>query len=624
MAAPKCITIDFETDEILDRPDYPPKPLGFSIKWPGQRKAKYWSFGHDTENNCDKADAERELKRAYASGTPLLFYNGKFDADVAEVHMGCPLPSWELMHDAMFMIFLYDPHARDMRLKPMAEKLLQMPPDERNEVQEWLIDNKIIGKAQKAQWFKHLRRVPGALCGKYADGDVIRTEALFKHLYQDIVDRGMLMAYDRERGVMPVLLQSEREGMRCDVDLLRADIKLYDAQMTKADAWLAKRLGVPGLNVDADKGMADALENAGVVTDWVMTKGGKNTPPQKSVAKDNLTSDMFHDQKVAQVYGYRNRLATCLRMFMYKWLEQAERTGGYIYTNWNQVRQPKGDKQKGARTGRISSNPNFQNLSKDWYDRNDHYEHPKVIKLIELPKVRRYILPDKGEVFCHRDYNQQELRILAHFEDGKLMEAYTADPRLDVHDFVKNLILEMAGLDLPRRTVKPINFGAIYGMGIGKFAIKMEKSIAETKVIMKAYSMAMPGVAELQKAIKAIVKDGLPIVTWGGREYYVEAPVLFQGRWLDFTYKLLNYLIQGSAADCTKESIIRYNSLKKDGRFLLTVHDEINITAPKKGYLAELLRLRDAMEGVVFDIQMLTDAKAGPNWADLAPVVEKR
>jgi DNA polymerase I-like protein with 3'-5' exonuclease and polymerase domains len=86
---------------------------------------------------------------------------------------------------------------------------------------------------------------------------------------------------------------------------------------------------------------------------------------------------------------------------------------------------------------------------------------------------------------------------------------------------------------------------------------------------------------------------------------------------MTFEYKLLNYLIQGSAADCTKEAIIRYAGAKVDGRMLVTVHDEINISVPRKAAKAEVKRLREAMESVEFDVPMLTDTEYGPNWGDL-------
>jgi len=89
-----------------------------------------------------------------------------------------------------------------------------------------------------------------------------------------------------------------------------------------------------------------------------------------------------------------------------------------------------------------------------------------------------------------------------------------------------------------------------------------------------------------------------------------------------FEYKLLNYLIQGSAADCTKQAIINYDSVKKHGRLLCTVHDEINLSVPKKAVKSEMKLLKEAMEAVEFDVPMISDCKVGPNWAAITKFEE--
>ena len=99
---------------------------------------------------------------------------------------------------------------------------------------------------------------------------------------------------------------------------------------------------------------------------------------------------------------------------------------------------------------------------------------------------------------------------------------------------------------------------------------------------------------------------------------------MIQGRMCTFEYKLLNYLVQGSAADCTKEAIIRYDEAKQHGRFLVTVHDEINVSASKKYAKSEMAILREAMESIEFGLPMLSDGESGSNWADLIAFQEKK
>jgi len=298
--------------------------------------------------------------------------------------------------------------------------------------------------------------------------------------------------------------------------------------------------------------------------------------------------------------------------------------GGFISTNWNQVRQPGG----GTRTGRPSTNnPNFLNISKSWDDKDDGYVHPAFIRnLPELPLVRKYVLPDKGDTFGHRDFNGQELRILGHFEDGELLEAYRANPRMDVHEHVRQLILAF-GINYHRTQVKVTNFRRIYGGGAPATAGALGISIEEAKKLLAEHNKALPGLKDLNADIKAISARGEPIVTWGGREYYVEPPGYDPKykRHMTYEYKLLNYLIQGSAADATKQALINYDQHpQRRGRFLVTVYDEINSSMPssKAGLKHEMAVLRDCMECLEFDVPLLSDAKYGPSWGELVKYVE--
>lgn len=634
----RVVTIDFETEAIQGRPAYPPKPVGVAI-WEQKKEPIYIAWGHPTENGVWERywkSGKAEVKRKKISATPeeyarrylkdlwedpnvdLLGHNSmKFDMDVAETHLDLPYPDWRRQHDTLFTLYLRNPHAFNLQLKHNAEEILGMKPEERDEVNEWLAAHGFIKKPTQKDAGAYICKAPGNIVGKYAIGDGVRTYGLHEKCFNEL-DDGERAAYDRERRLAPILLRNEREGMRVDFKTLNADIELYSAQRAKCDAWIRKRLQVPdSFNIDSDRELAEALESNGIVTDFVITKSG-----QKSVSKDNLTKDMYKDQSVWLALNYRNRLCTALGTFMMPWSEMAEKNNGYIFTSWNQVRGSSGG---GTRTGRLSCSPNFMNIPKSW----EEIEVPEDFE--GLPLLRRYILPDKGHWFGHRDYNQQEFRILAHFENDVLMKSYLDNPYIDYHDNMKRLVLEMTGMDLDRRTIKTLNFGINYGMGIGKLALRLDVPVATAKALLQTQKKAAPGVAALNQDLCSRGKRGEAIRTWGGRLYYCEAPgwsAKFK-KMMSFEYKLLNYLIQGSAADCTKESLIRYSEVVKDARFIVTVHDEINISAPKGAMKQELMILREAMESVGvsgsdrwgdalrFDVPMISDAKMGKNWAQV-------
>lgn len=624
---PPVVTIDFETEAIEDHPRYPPKPVSMSIKMPG-KKAKFYSWGHPCENNCTREDARRALLAVWESSYALNMHHAKFDYDVARVHFKLKELPWERLHDTMYLLFLVNPHAVTLQLKPASELHLGMPPEERDDVKDWILERLPPKKHgyKPSEWGKFICKAPGKVVEPYCNGDTERSDGLYYKLYPEVLERGMGEAYDRERRIMPILLRNEEEGIRVDHAQLAVDREKYGKALEHADNWIRKTLKAPNLNIDSDDELAAVLDSSGLVTDWVITKTGK-----KSTSKKNMTTDKILNPKVASVLGYRSRLSTCVSTFYDPWLEMAGHNGGIINTNWNQVRQPRAKGFAGARTGRLSSNPNFMNIPKDFVKKGerDGYIAPSFLKALPpLPLMRYYILPDKygrtEGVFCSRDYSQQELRILAHFEDGALLQHYEDDPTLDAHILIGKLMAAAVGREFPRDHVKTVNFGKLYGMGLGALAEQLASNIDVAKEVSDAHKRALPGVGILEKAIKALSKAGEPIRTWGGREYYVEAPTFSKkyNRMQTFEYKLLNYLIQGSAADCTKEAIIRYDAVRTDARFLVTVHDEINISAPPKAVTSEMKKLREAMRSVEFDVPMLSDGKIGPRWGQLTKYKE--
>jgi DNA polymerase I-like protein with 3'-5' exonuclease and polymerase domains len=636
------IGLDFETLPIGQRAEkhYPPEPTSFSLQAPGMKAPRFYAWGQKTGgNNCSFKDAKRILSESYKSirdDFPLVCFNAKFDMEVALDFFGLPLPLWHQFHDPMFLLFLDDPHQKELGLKPAAARLLGREKAERDVVEDWILDHKkqlesdypeivdTFGGIKPSNAGTFIGYAPGSVVGPYANSDVSTMLKIFKLKHPEILERGMGPAYDRERRLLPILLQNEREGVRIDVAKLERDQPIYEAAQAKCDTWIRKALKAPTLDLDKDQAMGKALEAADAVTVWTKTATGKN-----SVSKKNLKLSHYRDPKLAAAYSYRQKCATTLETFIRPWLHYGGT--GVMHTHWNQVRQSKNDRENGGtRTGRPSTDsPNFLNMPKKIKESEvGGFAMPKHIAgLPELPKVRSYILPDqKGWLIGRRDFAQQELRILAHFEDGALLSAYLANPELDVHGFLLSEIVRLLNSDIDRAIVKTLVFGYIYGQGLGSLAERMDRPVDEVKQFREAQMKTLPGLKKLSEDLKARVRLGQPIRTWGGREYYVEEPVWSEkyGRMQTFEYKLINYLVQGSAADATKESIIRYNDIRKDGRFLLSVYDENDITAPKSLMKAEMLRLREAMLSLEFDVPLLSDGEIGVTLGDLEALKEAK
>jgi DNA polymerase I-like protein with 3'-5' exonuclease and polymerase domains len=628
--APPVISCDFETHGIEGRPDYPPKPVSLGLKWPDQREYKLMAWGHEAgDNNCTEKEARAEYKKAHNSKYAMLFQNGSFDQDVAETHWEIPLLPWDKTQDTMYLIFLWDPHAPSLALKESAHRLLGIKPEEQDLLKDWILANVPEAKRKPSSWGAYIWKAPYRVVRPYHKGDLVRTDKVFNYLYPRIVQAEMLEAYQRELKLMPILLRNARAGMRVDMDGLERDLPAMVTGVEKADAWLRKRLGIE--NIDSDRQLGQALYDKGIVTDFKLTPKG-----QLSTSKKTLTLNKFKDPRVYQALQYRGQMSTSISMFIKPWLELGTTGKGVIHPNWSQVRSPKGNKDTGgARSGRIiCSRPNFLNIPKKWKRAaSAGYVHPAFLKVPELPYVRQYCLPDVGQQWGKRDFNQQELRLFGHFEEGPVMHGFLHDPKFDIHESVRaeceRRLIEAAlreGFD--RDTAKSCVFGRLYGQGIAGLMqllqlLDEERPIAQ--IIQQAINTAVPSIKELDNQLKALAKEGQPIRTWGGRLYYCEEPEYSEkyGRDMTFEYKLLNYLMQGSGADVTKETIIRYDEAKKNSRFIVTVYDEINFSAPAKAMKEEQKILRDCMRSIETDVPMLSDGEVGTDWGRLEKLKEQ-
>jgi DNA polymerase-1 len=615
------ITYDFETLSIEAYPNHPPKPVGVSIKYSGE-KAHYFAFGHPTENNCTFEEAKSALKAAWDSGLSLVAHNQKFDFDCALTHMGMePLP-WDRLHDTMFLVFMQDPHAASHGLKQSAERILGMPPEERDAVKDWLVQQGIVTKASK-NWGAFISQAPGDIVGRYADGDVIRTEKLFNKLWPEMKKRKMLDAYDRERKLMLCLLDMEHQGVDVDVKRLLEDCSHYSIEIAMLTEWCQKQLKAK-LNLDSGAELVEALVAAKKVDTNLL---GKTPTGAWKTDKASLAASIT-DATLRAALAHRASLQTCVGTFMQPWLNVAMQTGGKIHTVWNQLKQYGGGGTVGAVTGRMSSTPNLMNIPKEFKPLWKHQEKglPKCpLQLRDLPLVRSYIIAPEGYALVGRDYSQQELRILAHYEAGQMQEDYLADPWLDIHEHAKQGILENLGKDFERGVVKQINFGLIYGMGVSLMALKAGCSPDEAKAAKQAVLALYPGLRDLQQGLKDLAALEMPLRTWGGRQYYCEPAKEIGGQLRTFEYKMLNVLIQGSAADCTKDAIIEYYRQKPKGhKLLLSVHDELLCLVPSDDFELGMEKLRQSMEYVQFSVPMLSEGKvSATNWAEMVAYDKK-
>lgn len=617
-----AVVIDFESDAIASRPKFPPVPCGVAIKY-GDQPSRYYAWGHHGHENPDPFDdGVSALRAAWTCGRPILAHNMKFDLAVACEGLGLPELPWGKLHDSLPMLFLVDPRAATYSLKPSSEALLGWAPAERDAVVDWLVEHQPVAgiklsAAPKSPHYAgaYIAWAPPALVAEYACGDVDRTRALALWAAQRLVDQDMVAAYDRERRLLPVIMGMERRGVRVDVDRLTVDLAAAETTLAALADWLRQRLGGGELNLDSGAELAAALVRCGAATPaslGITPKSGK-LQTNKVAFERGVT-----DPQLKATLRYRAALSTVVKTFMAPWLATAQ-VGGRIYTTWNSTRTSHNENDAGARTGRFSSNPNFQNLPREIKPLFVCAAEPGLpappFALPELPRVRSYVLPEVGHVLIGRDFASQELRVMAHYEDDIVAQAYRDQPDLDLHQYVTDA-LKQRGYEMTRQRAKTLHFAVLYGVGVGHLAELLGCPVIEARVVLDAYYHEYPSVRTLINDARQRWRSGQPVRTWGGRLYQPEPARFVDGRLRGAEYKALNVIVQGSSADLTKEAMIAYAEIAGDAPLILTVHDELVATAPRDNYLEAMARLRDAMNADRLDVPMCSDGYVGDNWQD--------
>lgn len=616
----KPVFLDFETEGIEGRPKYPPVPVGLAIYDPeGEYTNGYLSFGHASENNSTKEHVYEVLQSIYESDREICFHNAMFDLDVIDTHFQLPIPVCNRVHDTLILAFLFDPHVQSLSLKELVVTWGLDTPTERDELKEWIITNVPEAKKKKSTWGAYICRGPAQLVGKYAEADVRLTYKLYEFLISHVLP-AQQEPYLREIELIPMLLENSRLGVRVDRERLKNAKQQAIIDIEKCNVWIRALLNSPELNVDSD---AQLVASIYPTKFWDNTNGWPITDKGSPKADKETLDDIITNVELKGVLRYRANLSTCLSTFIEPWLLASESTGR-IYTNWNSVRGERG----GTRTGRLSSTPNFQNAPVRYpkivtadaissLGRNE-IVIPFDLTVAPLPLIRSFILPDEGQKLIACDFNAQELRIFAHFEGGNLMRQYQEDARADLHTYAAKLMTESAGQEVSRTYSKGVSFAILYGAGPKKISEMLEIDYNLAMTLMNAYTTAVaPGLREMQQVMKTRYKLKQPLKTIGGRLVKMEPPKVINGRLREFDYKGINLLIQGSAADQAKAAMLLYQKTRQGSRLLLSVHDELVISAPIAHTEREATCLMAAMcNAIPLSVPMVSDFIVGNNYQE--------
>ncbi len=275
------------------------------------------------------------------------------------------------------------------------------------------------------------------------------------------------------------------------------------------------------------------------------------------------------------------------------------------------------------RTGRI--HPDFQQYGAD--TGRFSCSNPNVQQIPATSDFRACFIPAEGYKLVTSDYSQAELRILAELsQDEAFLTAFKSGG--DLHILAASQMYNIPPeqvTKVQRGQAKAINFGLAYGMGAQGLAVRIDKTVEESRDLINAYFKAFSGVQKwLDKAGKDSLRNLYSPTPLGRKRYYHrpdQDDPEYRRKVAEIERQGKNAPIQGANADMTKMALVflRENLKRFDARLVNTVHDEIVVEvredqAEEVCKLVEHEMIRAAKE-VLKEVPIVADAKVGDYWS---------
>jgi DNA polymerase-1 len=405
--------------------------------------------------------------------------------------------------------------------------------------------------------------------------------------------RGLSTLYDEiERPLVRVLARMEETGVRVD--------EVYLAELSKRLTEEARQLET---EIQETAGERFIVNSTKQLREILFVKLG--LAPQKRT-KTGFSTDA---QSLEKLRGQHPIIDLLLR---YREVEKLRSTygdsllaevapDGRIHATFNQTV---------ARTGRLSSDqPNLHNIP---------------IRSEEGRAFRRAFIPAEGCRFLVADYNQIELRVIAHLaSDPGLIEAFTTGQ--DIHNTTAARVFSVSPSEVTvaqRSKAKMVSYGLAYGMESYGLAQRLAIPVDEAAGILKAYFEAFPNVRDYMDRVVAEARSrGYTETLMGRRRQIPELQANNYRVRQAGERQAMNAGIQGLAADIFKVALVRLDAALAEAdlasRLVLQVHDEVILEVPPAEEEAAAKLVADAMTGAAtLAVPLEINLSWGKTWAD--------
>ena len=584
----------------------------------------YFPIAHGEGPNMDKDKVLSWFKDICASPATKIFHNAMYDVCWIR-KAGIQING--LIVDTMVAASLVDENRFQYTLNSCSWSFLNKGKNESQLIKA----AKERGLDPKADMWK----LPAMEVGEYAERDAELTLQLWQKFKQQIIEDDLQDIFNLETDLFPCLVDMKFLGVRVDVPRaheLKQQLQLQEDMLLQR---IKKESGVE-IQLMAARSIAPLFDK--LKLEYSRTE--KTNEP--SFTKNFIAN---HKHPLVRMIADARKINKVRTTFIDSIIKYEY--AGRIHADINQIRSDDG----GTVTGRFSyHNPNLQQIPARDPDTG--------------PLLRSLFLPEKGMKWGCFDYSQQEPRLVAHYGIKAelpsayiIADEYNNNPGTDFHKIVSNMA------EIPRSQAKVINLGLFYGMGKAKLQAELGVTEQKAKELFKQYHTKVPFVKQLTNRIMNIAQNKGMIRTllrrrcrfpkyepilrgsdWGHyvspedheriqelqdmgphmkdnegnlikdkngdpkKNYWYNNPIRRA-----FTYKALNRLIQGSAADMTKKAMI---DLHKEGIIAhIQIHDELDFSVMND---LEAAKIKDIMESAVdLEVPNKVDYESGPNWGSI-------
>lgn len=538
--------------------------------------------------------SDSRIKQLLADETiTKIFHNGVYDLDWI-INGPDHLTVKGRCEDTMTRETLLDSYAFSYSLDACCQRRGVVGKNKGETIDEYW--RQISGKGKAVE---HLKDIPFGIVGKYCRQDCRATYNLFIAQQPLLEAQNLLNANDIECRLYPLLMDMRKNGFRINMpELFRLGDQFqeeYDSGIRELEHTYGFTEGTLSLN--AAKDLYKIWKQEGLPIEYTST--GK---PSFAAA----VLDDCHHPIAKQVKHLKGLIKT--QAFFNSWVDLAQ--DSHLYPSFFPAKRDDG----GTVTGRWSSqNPNLQQVPA----REDKHGE----------EIRSLFIPEEGCLLGAFDYKQIEYRVFTHFASGEgavdAQRQFNENPNTDYHQMTIDL---MGWGDLGkegRHLAKNLNFGSIYGLGPKSFAVKFKQNLLHNhpeRDPNNLFPVAQSLMNEYFRKVPFVKPTCNKIMEEGQRKGYVKTLSGRRQRMpLDNgAYKLINYLIQGSAADLLKKGLVNAweRGVFKVLKLHAQVHDEIVFSIPKtkEGYEACKMLYECMANAYQLRIPLGVDTEIGPDW----------